>query len=101
VTRGDLLRVYLRSDAEIEHDVVDEVLGHALLVQPGAVTVKVHEGVVTLVGRTDRYSTGRLAVKLTQAVPGVVEVSDRLGFEFDDRKLAGAGHYGPGPLGLP
>jgi hypothetical protein len=57
--------------------------------------------VVTLTGRTDRHSTARLAVKLTQAVPGVVEVIDRLGFEFDDRKLAGANPYGPGPLGLP
>lgn len=101
VTRSDLLRVYLRPDAEIEYDVVDEVLGRVLLVEPRAVTVKVHDGVVTLTGRTDRYSTARLAVKLTQAVPGVVEVVDRLGFEFDDRKLAGASHYGHGPLGMP
>lgn len=101
VTRSDLLRVYLRSDAEIEHDVVDEVLGRVLMVERRNVTVKVHNGVVTLIGRTDRHSTAQLAVKLTQAVPGVVEVSDRLGFEFDDRKLARASHYGPGPFGMP
>jgi CBS domain-containing protein len=101
VTRSDLLRVYLRPDAEIEHDVVDEVLGHVLLVERETVTVKVHDGVVTLVGRTDRHSTARLAVKLTQAVPGVVEVIDRLGFELDDRKLAEASHYGAGPFGMP
>lgn len=100
-TRSDLLRVYQRPGAEIEHDVVDEVLGRVLLVEPRAVTVKVHDGVVTLVGRIDRYSTARLAVKLTQAVPGVVEVVDRLGYEFDDRKLAGTSHYGPNPFGMP
>ena len=101
VTRSDLLRVYLRPDAEIERDVVDDVLGRVLLVERGTVNVKVYDGAVTLVGRTDRYSTARLAVKLTQAVPGVVEVVDQLGFEFDDRKLAAAGLYTPGPLGMP
>lgn len=101
VSRADLLRVYLRPDAEIEHDVIDEVLRRTLWVEPGTVEVEVDRGVVTLSGRTDRHSTRQLAVKLTQAVPGVVDVIDRLGFEFDDRELAGTRHYGPNPFGMP
>lgn len=101
VTRGDLLHVYLRDDHAIAHDVADEVLRRTLWVEPGKVAVKVRDGVVTLTGRTDRYSTARLAVKLTQAVPGVVEVVDRMGFDYDDRKLAEASHYGPSPFGMP
>jgi CBS-domain-containing membrane protein len=101
VSRSDLLRVYLRPDGEIERDVVDEVLRRTLWVETGTVEVKVDRGVVTLTGRTDRHSTRQLAVKLTQAVPGVVEVIDRLSFEFDDRELAGARHYGPNPFGMP
>jgi CBS domain-containing protein len=94
VSRGDLLRVYLRPDAAVEHDVVEEVLRRALWVEAGAVKVRVHDGVVTLSGRTDRRSTAQLAVKLTQAVPGVVDVVDRLGFEFDDRQPVETGSYG-------
>jgi CBS-domain-containing membrane protein len=99
VSRGDLLRVYLRPDVEIQRDVVDEVLGHTLWVEPGMVDVIVRDGVVTLTGRTDRLSTAQLAVKLTGNVPGVVEVIDRLGYDFDDRKLADARYYGP--YGMP
>jgi CBS domain-containing protein len=95
VSRGDLLRVYLRPDLELQKDVVDEVLGHTLWVEPGMVDVTVRDGVVTLTGRTDRLSTAQLAVKLTGNVPGVVEVIDRLGYDFDDRKLAKAPYYGP------
>jgi CBS-domain-containing membrane protein len=101
VARGDLLRVYLRPDPVVEREVTGEVLGHILMVEPGRVTVSVHKGVVTLTGRTDRLSTARLAVKLTAAVPGVVEVIDRLGFDFDDRKLAEANRFAPNPLGAP
>ena len=92
VSRGDLLRVYLRPDAEIRRDVVEEVLGRTLWVEPGRVEVTVTGGVVTLQGRTDRLSTAQLATKLTANVPGVVEVVDGLGYEFDDRKLTGAQH---------
>lgn len=101
VTRSDLLRVYLRPDPEIEQDVVNGVLGHVLLVEPGMVAVEVRDGVVTLVGRTDRYSTAQLAVRLTQAVPGVVRVVDGLGYEFDDRRVTEANDYGPAPLAMP
>lgn len=101
VTRSDLLRVYLRPDCDIERDVVEDVLGHVLLVEPGTVTVTVDDGVVTLTGRTDRYTTARLAVKLTQAVPGVVAVVDQLGYEFDDRKLATPSPFLMNPLGAP
>jgi CBS domain-containing protein len=99
VSRGDLLRVFLRPDAAIERDVVEEVLHRTLWVEPGMVKVKLQDGVVTLAGRTDRRSTAQLAVKLTQTVPGVVEVIDRLGFEYDDRQLAEVRNYGP--YGMP
>jgi CBS-domain-containing membrane protein len=101
VSRSDLLRVYLRPDTEIERDVAEEILRRTLWVEPGTVEVGVDRGVVTLTGRTDRHSTKQLAVKLTQAVPGVVAVVDLLGFEFDDRELAEARRYGPNPFGTP
>jgi hypothetical protein len=58
VSRGDLLRVYLRPDTAVESDVVEEVLRRTLWVEVGAVKVRVHDGVVTLSGRTHRAAGG-------------------------------------------
>jgi CBS domain-containing protein len=88
VSRADLLQVYLRSDEEIRHDVVEEVLRRVLWIEPGLVRVEVTDGVVKLVGQLDRRSTAMLAARLAHAVAGVVEVVDELGFDFDDTVLA-------------
>jgi CBS domain-containing protein len=98
VSRADLLKVYLRPDDDIEREVVEDVLHRTLWVDPEAVRAQVSNGVVTLSGRADRRSTAELAVKLTRAVGGVVDVVDRLGFEYDDRRLTEAGY---GPFGAP
>ncbi|WP_446209984.1 CBS domain-containing protein [Micromonospora sp. IBSANI012] len=87
VTRGDLLRVHLRSDAEIREDVVQEVLRRVLAVRDGLVTVRVRDGEVTLDGRLDRRSAADLAVRLAGQVSGVVRVVDLMGYDVDDTVL--------------
>ncbi|WP_238452103.1 CBS domain-containing protein [Micromonospora sp. 4G55] len=87
VTRGDLLRVHLRSDAEIRADVVQEVLRRVLAVRDGLVTVRVRDGAVTLDGRLDRRSAADLAVRLAGQVSGVVRVVDTIGYDVDDTVL--------------
>jgi CBS domain-containing protein len=84
VTRGDLLRVFLRGDAEIRRDVLNEALRKVLSVETGTVQVEVHDGVVTIEGRVDRRSAAALAIRVTHAVPGVVDVVDKLDYRFDD-----------------
>ncbi len=86
--------MHLRPDEEIEREVVEEVLHRTLWIEPETIRASVHQGVVTLSGRADRRSTAELAVRLTRSVAGVVDIEDRLGFEYDDRRLAEAG-YGP------
>ncbi|RZU75066.1 BON domain-containing protein [Micromonospora kangleipakensis] len=88
VTRGDLLKVHLRPDADIRRDVVDEVLHRVLGVPDGVVDVTVHDGVVTLTGQLDRWSTVHLALLLAGHVSGVVEVVDALGYAIDDAPMA-------------
>ncbi|MEV0944700.1 CBS domain-containing protein [Micromonospora wenchangensis] len=88
VTRGDLLRVHLRPDADIRRDVVTDVLRRVLGVPDGTVDVTVHGGVVTLTGQLDRWSTVHLALRLSAQVSGVVEVVDALGYAVDDAPLA-------------
>ena len=84
VTRGDLLRVHLRTDAEIREDVVQEVLRRVLAVRDGLVTVRVRDGEVTLDGRLDRRSAVELAGRLAGQVSGVVLVTSTLAYDVDD-----------------
>jgi CBS domain-containing protein len=84
VTRRDLLRLYLRPDPAIAADVMAEVFGKALGTVPPEVRVTVVDGVVTLSGSVDRHSVALLAVQLTRAVTGVVDVVDELTYEQDD-----------------
>jgi CBS domain-containing protein len=100
VTRGGLLTVHLRPDVEIRRDVVGEVLHQILGVPDGVVDVTVHDGVVTLTGQLDRWSTARLAVRLTGQVSGVVEVVNALGWAIDDGSMAALRPGGTTPAGI-
>lgn len=96
LARGDLLRVFLRDDAEIREDVIRDVLIDALDADREAIDVTVHEGVVILEGAFDHASTASYAVRATRAVPGVVDVVDKLSWKVDDGAPALANR--PGPL---
>ncbi|MFK0156117.1 CBS domain-containing protein [Streptomyces sp. NPDC090493] len=87
VTRGDLLKVYLRPDAEIRDEVVEEVLVRGLWVPRGSVHVSVTEGVVTLSGPMERRSDTEIAVSMTGRVDGVVAVVDKLTYRLDDSRV--------------
>lgn len=87
VSRADLLRVHLRSDAEIREDVVQEVLRRVLAVRDGLVTVEVRHGDVTLAGRLDRRSAVDLAGRLAGQVSGVVRVINAIAYDADDTVL--------------
>ena len=69
VSRADLLKVSLRSDAEIHDDVKESVLRRALWLEPHAVKVTVR-GLVLLEGRSQR-SMIPLVVELVSDVEGV------------------------------
>ncbi|MFI5490191.1 CBS domain-containing protein [Micromonospora echinaurantiaca] len=88
VTRGDLLRVHLRTDAEIREDVVQEVLRRVLAIRDGLVTVRVRDGEVTLDGRLDRRTAVELAGRLAGQVSGVVRVTNLIAYDVDDHALA-------------
>ncbi|MFJ5533714.1 CBS domain-containing protein [Streptomyces sp. NPDC093261] len=87
VTRRDLLQVFLRSDAEIRDEVIEEVLIRTLRLSPRTIDVFVVEGVVTLTGRLVRKSETGIAVSMTRQIDGVVAVIDQLTYRFDDSRL--------------
>ena len=59
----------------------------ALWVDPETVTIAVRDGVVTLTGQLERRSLIPIAVSLVYGLDGVVDVVDRLTFEFDDSTI--------------
>jgi CBS-domain-containing membrane protein len=72
VSRSDLLKVFLRGDAEIAEEVRHHVLGR--LPVTTALTVSVTEGVVTLGGVLPDRSLVPVLARAVRAVEGVVDV---------------------------
>ncbi|SDK40721.1 BON domain-containing protein [Nonomuraea maritima] len=84
VSRGDLMRVFLRTDAEIEREVREDVLGHSLWAGTSDVRATVDKGVVTLTGSMRLRSDARIAVRMVERVNGVVEVIDHVTWREND-----------------
>ncbi|MEU6657680.1 CBS domain-containing protein [Streptomyces sp. NPDC046821] len=74
VSRGDLLKVFLREDDDIEEEVRREIVSYLFRGPESAVRVRVRDGVVTLSGRVRDTSLVPVAARLTRAVEGVVDV---------------------------
>ncbi|MEU8436122.1 CBS domain-containing protein [Streptomyces sp. NPDC029216] len=90
ITRRDLLRLFLRPDAEIRrrvHEVLTDVLG----VPAGNVDVHVVDGIVTLNGRVPQESQLGPLLGLVERIDGVVAVASHLTALSDDTADAGAG----------
>ncbi|WP_163507170.1 CBS domain-containing protein [Fodinicola acaciae] len=78
LSRGDLLRLYDRTDEDVRANVLHEVFERTLWADLRDVHVAVVDGLVTLEGHLDRESEVEIAGRLTAAVPGVVAVRNKL-----------------------
>ncbi|MFE2032296.1 CBS domain-containing protein [Streptomyces scopuliridis] len=74
VSRGDLLKVFLRSDEDLAEEIRAEVVERLFLVSRENVRVSVTDGVVTLSGRIGDTALVPVAARLVRAVEGVVDV---------------------------
>jgi CBS domain-containing protein len=88
VSREDLLEVFLRPDAEIREEIVDQVILHEWLMDPIRFVVRVRDGVVSLRGQIERRSLIPLLIGTVRGVDGVVAVDTRLGWDWDDTDAA-------------
>ncbi|WP_433221538.1 CBS domain-containing protein [Dactylosporangium sp. CS-047395] len=84
VTRRDLLKVFLRTDAEIRGEILAEALDGLVGVDPSQLRVEVDDGVVTLLGEVDRGSLVPSLVRQIERVDGVVDVVSHLSFDIDE-----------------
>ncbi|MFF7474645.1 CBS domain-containing protein [Streptomyces sp. NPDC008092] len=74
VSRSDLLKVFLRDDADIAEEVRREVVVRLFGTHSDGVRVEVRDGAVIFTGRVRETALVPLAVLLARAVPGVVDV---------------------------
>ncbi|MFE0023632.1 CBS domain-containing protein [Amycolatopsis sp. NPDC059021] len=99
VTRGDLLRIFLRPDTEIRAEIREEVIERVMCVDPRDLFVSVHNGVVTLKGQLERASLVTMMLEFARRVDGVVEVRNELTAKLDDARL-GEGAAAQGSVGV-
>jgi CBS-domain-containing membrane protein len=84
VTRRDLLRVFLRPDGDLHHEITAGVLRATFNLPAHAVQVEVRDGVVTLAGLLPWRSSARELVDRVGAMDEVVDVVDHLSWSHDD-----------------
>jgi CBS-domain-containing membrane protein len=83
VSRADVLSVYSRPDADIRHEIIDNIILGMLLCDPSRFTVTVKDGIVTVEGMPETVSVGHDMIGEIQHVEAVVAVRDRLNYPTD------------------
>jgi CBS domain-containing protein len=86
VSRADIMRAFTRTDAEVA-GAVRATLLHELWVDVSQVDIDVRDGVVSLAGKVERRSECDLVTRWAATVDGVISVTNRLEFEYDDRDV--------------
>jgi CBS domain-containing protein len=85
VTRSDLVRAFVRPDAELERELVDDVMRRTLWIDTDRLDVDVELGEVRLSGKVDTKADAEMIAEYAARVPGVVSVESDLSWSFDDR----------------
>jgi CBS domain-containing protein len=83
LARRDLLRAFLRAGEDIQAEIDTDVFEGSLHANRNNVRATVEHGVVMLTGRLEYEDDVATAVRLIRAVPGVVEVKDRLDYVWN------------------
>jgi len=93
VSRADVLSVYNRPDADIWHEITQDLILKTYLCDPAHFTVTVKDGVVTIEGAPETTPVGRDIIESARHVEGVVAVRDRLSYPPAEHH-----NYAPNPL---
>jgi CBS domain-containing protein len=85
VSRSDVLSVYSKPDERIRDEVADDLSRGTFAFDPGAFTVTVKDGIVTLGGTPETAADGHNIVAAVRHMEGVVAVRDRLSYPPDEQ----------------
>jgi CBS domain-containing protein len=92
VSRADVLSVYSRPDADIQREIIQDLIVGRFLCDPDRFSVTVADGIVTIEGAPETDPAGRDIIDAARHVEGVVAVRDRLSYPQDtpDRPTDGS-----------
>ncbi|MGW1362260.1 CBS domain-containing protein [Streptomyces chartreusis] len=90
VSRGDLLRIFLRRDDAIRDEIAEDVLRRTMGLAPMEVTADVNEGRVSLRGAVEFRSLIPVIERLCRSVDGVVSVAEHIEYRTDDSRRSPA-----------
>ena len=83
VTRADVLSVYSRPDADIQREIIQDLIQGMFACDPARFTVTVTDGIATIEGTAESTVVGRDIIEAAGHVEGVVAVRDRLSYPKD------------------
>jgi CBS domain-containing protein len=84
VSRADLLKVFLRDDAEIARELREDVIRRTLWIDPDTIRIVVRDGVVTMEGQAEHRELSSIIERLVLESEGVVAIENRLTYLADD-----------------
>ena len=84
VSRADLVRTFVRTDAQLEETIRTEVLIREMWLDPDKFEVRVERGVAKVTGTTIKRSTAEVIARLLAMVPGIVSVETDITWDIDD-----------------
>ena len=87
VSRADLVRAYVRSDAELTETIKNDVILRILGLDPAQFTVVVDGGIATVEGHVERRSMAEMIERTVSMVPGIVGVRVSVTWVTDDRRV--------------
>lgn len=84
VSRTDLLKVFLRDDADIARELREDVIRRTLWIDPNTIRIAVRDGIVTIEGQVEHRDLSSIIERLVLSSEGVVAVENRLTYLADD-----------------
>ncbi|MFN1189951.1 hypothetical protein ACK03K_16760 [[Kitasatospora] papulosa] len=90
MSRGDLLKVFLRADEDIRQEIEQDVLAGTLRLDPASISVGVHDGQVEIGGSLPFKGMLPVLEHMCGAVDGVISVSTHLAYTVKDPRKEGS-----------
>jgi CBS domain-containing protein len=87
ITRADLVRAFVQSDAELARTISEDVLLRILWLDPSSFVVEVRDGVASIRGHVERRSIAEMLERAVRMVPGIVDVHADVTWASDDARL--------------
>jgi CBS-domain-containing membrane protein len=84
VSRADLLKVFLRDDAEIARELREDVIRRTLWIDPDTIRIVVRDGIVTMEGQVEHHDLSSFIERLVLETEGVVAVENRFTYGADE-----------------